>query len=710
MIYLKLLGFVSNKPDFMINLLKLIHGYDIYREYPYQRYIPRVIGWNVNHELFRFLIEKTQPKLIIELGSWYGASAIAMGKVIKELKLETQILCIDTWLGSYEFIGLHEIDHERQLLPTFGYPNAYYQFLSNICYNNLQDIIVPFPQTIKIACQWLSKQSIYADLIYVDGNNDTLDVYYDILYGWELLKNNGVIFGDDYNNPRWLEINLGLNKICSEKNIKPTIIPQFPNHWTIEKHDIEINNDNQHLIFITCTHNHINRISYFKYLIKYNISKLKNYTWIIVEDNNTIDPGLKQILDDSGVNHTYLCYGPTKRGGNAQRNFALEYIHDCNLNGIIYSLDDDNLYEMPLFDELRQIKKISIFPVGGWTRSIDKPERPILDKDHKFIKWDSGWQRKYSTDMAGFAFHSSLLKKNKKPFWSYISHGGGETEFIDTLVSDINDIEFNLCDYCTKCYVYHNKLREIQHPEVDSIEIYRTPECKFNTKYGHSDSSAQTHSIIGNMLSGSFNSDSLKNTLDLIEKVYSDTEGCFGGPDRIELASIIRNVANLKKKSTILELGCWKGRVSVALNLFKNTETNIISVDNFLSEDGLNECSKKCDSVRDIFNKTLSKFNITNYQLIEEHMENIDWSLLNLNPISYIYYDATANDIIGIKTFESLMPFLSNDCIIEFHDSSWPIVTKIVEYLINQYKFIKLYKIDIWEGSLVIQRMHHVLV
>jgi hypothetical protein len=692
----------------MHDLSKLIHGYDVYQNFPYKDYINRPIGWNINIDLFTKLIQQTNPKLILELGSWYGASSIAMGKIIKSLNLDTKIICVDTWLGSKEFIGLQETDHTRQLLPTYGYPNAYYQFLANVCYSNLQDIIIPFPQTTTAASKWLKDKNTNFDLIYIDGSNDNIDLYYDMLCSWDLLNQNGIMFGDDYDNPSWLSINIGLNKFCSLTKHKPIFLPEFPNHWTVQK-QYEIHND-QKLILVTCTHNHTHRMSYIKYLIKNIISKLNNYTWILVEDGASIDENLQNLLASSNVNYEYLFYGPTRSGGNAQRNFALEYIVDNNINGIIYSVDDDNLYDIELFNEIRKTKNLSIFPVGGWNRPLDNPEKPILDANNKFIKWNSGWQRKYATDMAGFAFSSSLLKKIKKPYWTYILHGGGENEFIDRLVSDINDIEFNLCDYCTKCYVYHNKLREIQHPEVDSIEIYRTPECKFNTKYGHSDSSAQTHSIIGNMLSGSFNSDSLKNTLDLIEKVYSDTEGCFGGPDRIELASIIRNVANLKKKSTILELGCWKGRVSVALNLFKNTETNIISVDNFLSEDGLNECSKKCDSVRDIFNKTLSKFNITNYQLIEENMENIDWSLLNLNPISYIYYDATANDIIGIKTFESLMPFLSNDCIIEFHDSSWPIVTKIVEYLINQYKFIKLYKIDIWEGSLVIQRMRHVLV
>lgn len=691
----------------MENLLHLIHGYDIYQNFPYQNYIHRPIGWNVNVNLFTKLIQQTNPKLILELGSWYGASSIAMGKIIKSLKLDTKIVCVDTWLGSKEFIGLHETDHTRQLLPTYGYPNAYYQFLANICYSNLQDIIVPFPQTTTAACKWLSDKNINCDLAYIDGSNDSIDLYYDMLCSWNLLNDNGIMFGDDYSNPAWLSINIGLNKFCAEKGIKPALLPEYPNHWTLQK---AAENKNNQLILITCTHNHLNRISYLKYLIKNIISKLNNYTWILVEDGNSIDDTVANLLNQSNINYQYLFYGPTRSGGNAQRNFALEYIVDNNINGIIYSVDDDNLYNIELFNEIRKTKNLSIFPVGGWNRPLDNPERPILDINNKFVKWNSGWPRKYSTDMAGFSFHSDLLKKINRPYWTYILHGGGESEFIDRLVSSVNDIEFNLCDNCTKCYVYHNQLRQIQYPEVDSIPVYISPRQDFNCKYGHSDNTIQTHNVMRQVLSSSFNDTDIDSLLGLVEKVYDNTEGCFGGPDRIEVASIINNIVNIKYKSTILELGCWKGRVSTILNLFKNQEVNVISVDNFLSEDGLNGGLIKYNHIKDTFLSTLAKFNIEKYQLIEENMQNIDWLSYNPNPISYIYYDVSASSDIAISTIKSLIPFMSHNCIIEFHDSSWPTVNKIIEYLCNNYSFLKLYKIDIWEGSLIIQRGDHVVV
>jgi len=47
------------------------------------------------------------------------------------------------------------------------------------------------------------------------------------------------------------------------------------------------------------------------------------------------------------VPHVYLAHGPTRSGGNAQRNVALKLIRDGRLNGIVYQLDDDNACATP---------------------------------------------------------------------------------------------------------------------------------------------------------------------------------------------------------------------------------------------------------------------------------------------------------------------------------------------------------------------------
>lgn len=220
----------------MINLMELIHSENIYHNYDHEKYHYKPVGWNSYHPIFEKTIKLTKPELIIELGSWYGTSAIHMAKIIKNEKLHTKILCIDTWFGSLEFIGLHEKDHDRQLYPVNGYPNAYYQFLSNVKHSQCDDVIIPFPQTTTLACKWLSKNNILADMIYIDGSNEATDVYNDIKFSWPLLRLGGVMFGDDYNHPGWPGVNMGLNKFCAERLLYPMEQDIF---WILEKNHLD---------------------------------------------------------------------------------------------------------------------------------------------------------------------------------------------------------------------------------------------------------------------------------------------------------------------------------------------------------------------------------------------------------------------------------------------------------------------------------------
>lgn len=218
--------------------------------------------------------------------------------------------------------------------------------------------------------------------------------------------------------------------------------------------------NDKYLNVITCTYPRPKRLKYLSHL-KSLLSVQKKINWFVIDDNNKIDNDLKNFLPDFAI---YRHIGPTRDKGHAQRNLALDYIHDHRLPGIIYNVDDDNKYDFRIFNEIRKTKKFSIFPVGEDLKGPNGgPEGPIISKRNKFIAWNSFWShRKYCIDMAGFAFDSSLLHTLKKPLWSFKGLGG-ESEFIDKLISSVNDIEF-LCDRCTKTYAFHNALI----PEIES--------------------------------------------------------------------------------------------------------------------------------------------------------------------------------------------------------------------------------------------------
>lgn len=190
-----------------------------------------ISGWNGNSAIFRDLIDQIKPNLILEVGTWKGQSAINMGNIIKQNHYSTKILCIDTWLGAVEFWGHLAHTPERNLLLKNGYPQIYYQFISNVIHEKLEDIILPFPNTSDNAYRYLLRQNIKADLIYIDASHEEDDVYRDISNYYNLLTPNGIIFGDDYND--WIGVKKAVGLFSQNKKIPFSVLEN--NYWIINK-------------------------------------------------------------------------------------------------------------------------------------------------------------------------------------------------------------------------------------------------------------------------------------------------------------------------------------------------------------------------------------------------------------------------------------------------------------------------------------------
>jgi hypothetical protein len=188
-------------------------------------------GWNGNSEVFVKLITEIKPKTIIEVGSWKGQSAINMGKTTKELGLGTTIHCVDTWLGAIEFWSSLKETEERNLLLRHGYPQIYYQFLSNVIHNGLQDTILPFPNTSENGFRYFRDIKLTADLIYIDASHEEEDVYKDVNNYFTLLNAGGIIFGDDYVS--WIDVKKSIDRFVKEQNLTLEILEN--NFWVIKK-------------------------------------------------------------------------------------------------------------------------------------------------------------------------------------------------------------------------------------------------------------------------------------------------------------------------------------------------------------------------------------------------------------------------------------------------------------------------------------------
>src|SRR5205085_1801349 len=117
-------------------------------------------GWGSTDLVFQQVIGLLRPAVIVEVGTWKGASAIHMGQVARGFGLPTQIVCVDTWLGSPEhFLALHEGWRESLRIRN-GYPQLYFTFLTNVIQHGLTDTIIPLPATSENAAIILFNRKI----------------------------------------------------------------------------------------------------------------------------------------------------------------------------------------------------------------------------------------------------------------------------------------------------------------------------------------------------------------------------------------------------------------------------------------------------------------------------------------------------------------------------------------------------------------------
>jgi len=188
--------------------------------------------------IFYNLIQEICPKIIIEVGTWKGGSAFTMCEAIKKLNLNSRLYCVDTWLGALEFFDstrgwLYDdfYKKERDLMYKNGYPNIYYQFLSNVVHTDNKDIIIPIPNTSLIASRYFKNNNIKAELIYIDGSHHYDDVKIDIENYYNLLDDKGIIFGDDYNS-LWGVVP-AVNEFVEKHNLALDVFDS--NFWIIRK-------------------------------------------------------------------------------------------------------------------------------------------------------------------------------------------------------------------------------------------------------------------------------------------------------------------------------------------------------------------------------------------------------------------------------------------------------------------------------------------
>lgn len=212
------------------DLMGLLHKRNPYDGFDFATRPFDAHGWGAQSPAFREVLAEQRPRLIIEVGTWKGASALEMAAIARDLGLATQIVCVDTWLGALEF-WTDQDDAERygSLALHHGYPSVYFQFLANVCHRGFQDTIVPFPQTSTTAALWFRYFGLSAAVIYLDASHEEEDVFQDLGSYWEVLAPGGVLFGDDWS---WDGVRLAVTRFATEERLPVSFVAD---KWLLRK-------------------------------------------------------------------------------------------------------------------------------------------------------------------------------------------------------------------------------------------------------------------------------------------------------------------------------------------------------------------------------------------------------------------------------------------------------------------------------------------
>ena len=177
-------------------------------------------GWGSEHQIFKEAIGASSPYVIIEVGSWKGASAHNMLNICKAIGIHTEIICVDTWLGSNDTLWL-DPNFRGSLRLKNGYPSIFWQFIYNMIKTEMIDSVYPLPMTSTAAYHLLKRFEIQADLIYIDAGHEHDEVYTDISLYYNLLRPGGILVCDDY-TAGWPGVVSAINQFVAEKKLPMT--------------------------------------------------------------------------------------------------------------------------------------------------------------------------------------------------------------------------------------------------------------------------------------------------------------------------------------------------------------------------------------------------------------------------------------------------------------------------------------------------------
>lgn len=199
----------------------------LFERSPYEGFDPTpyptdLQGWGGDDPVLTEAIHRMRPRKICEVGSWKGRSAVNMGRAVKALGMNTEIVCVDTWLGSPEHWKRDDSWYSSLRIEN-GMPTIYYTFLANVMQAGLTDVITPCPMTSENAAVVFAQQGFRFDIVYVDAAHEYAPAKRDFELYYDLLGDDGLLVGDDY--MFWPEVTRAVDDFVAERKLRKIGMP-----------------------------------------------------------------------------------------------------------------------------------------------------------------------------------------------------------------------------------------------------------------------------------------------------------------------------------------------------------------------------------------------------------------------------------------------------------------------------------------------------
>lgn len=191
---------------------------------------------------------------------------------------------------------------------------------------------------------------------------------------------------------------------------------------------------------------------------------VRNLHWIVIEDSAQRSSFVTSLLSRMPFATSHLAATSTageksKVRGASQRNAGLKLLlknpntlHD---DDVIYFADDDNSYDVRLFDEIRRTQRVGVLPVG-FMRALPFSS-PVVGggKVLEFLDHFPA-ERTFQMDLAGFAVNAGFWRSRGAQLFVARKVGYLEDDFLKALKVTLDELQ-PLADNCTQVLVWHTK-------------------------------------------------------------------------------------------------------------------------------------------------------------------------------------------------------------------------------------------------------------